>query len=88
MDILIKGGHVINPATKMDEVADVRIENDVIAEIGKNLKAKKTDHVIQAKGYYVMPGFIDMHVHFRDPGFEQKDDIYTGMGADGQGGDT
>lgn len=49
MDILIKGGHVINPATKMDEVADVRIENDVIAEIGKNLKAKKTDHVIQAK---------------------------------------
>lgn len=88
MDILIKGGHVINPATKMDEVADVRIENDVIAEIGKNLKAKKTDHVIQAKGYYVMPGFIDMHVHFRDPGFEQKEDIYTGMAAAAHGGYT
>ena len=88
MDILIKGGHVINPATKMDEVADVRIENDEIAEIGKNLKAKKTDHVIQAKGYYVMPGFIDMHVHFRDPGFEQKEDIYTGMAAAAHGGYT
>ena len=88
MDILIKGGHVINPATKMDEVADVRIENDDIAEIGKNLKAKKTDRVIQAKGYYVMPGFIDMHVHFRDPGFEQKEDIYTGMAAAAHGGYT
>lgn len=88
MDILIKGGHVINPATKMDEVADVRIENDVIAEIGKNLKAKKTDRVIQAKGYYVMPGFIDMHVHFRDPGFEQKEDIFTGMAAAAHGGYT
>lgn len=88
MDILIKGGHVINPATKMDEVADVRIENDEIAEIGKNLKAKKTDRVIQAKGYYVMPGFIDMHVHFRDPGFEQKEDIYTGMAAAAHGGYT
>lgn len=88
MDILIKDGHVINPATKMDEVTDVRIENDVIAEIGKNLKAKKTDRVIQAKGYYVMPGFIDMHVHFRDPGFEQKEDIYTGMAAAAHGGYT
>ncbi len=88
MDILIKGGHVINPATKMDEVADVRIENDEIAEIGKNLKAKKMDRVIQAKGYYVMPGFIDMHVHFRDPGFEQKEDIYTGMAAAAHGGYT
>ena len=88
MDILIKGGHVINPATKMDEVADVRIENDEIAEIGKNLKAKKTDRVIPAKGYYVMPGFIDMHVHFRDPGFEQKEDIYTGMAAAAHGGYT
>ena len=88
MDILIKGGHVINPATEMDEVADVRIENDEIAEIGKNLKAKKTDRVIQAKGYYVMPGFIDMHVHFRDPGFEQKEDIYTGMAAAAHGGYT
>lgn len=88
MGILIKGGHVINPATKMDEVADVRIEEDKIAEIGKNLKADKTDRVIEAKGCYVMPGFIDMHVHFRDPGFEQKEDIFTGMAAAAHGGYT
>ncbi len=88
MGILIKGGHVINPATKMDEVADVRIEEDKIAEIGKNLKVDKTDRVIEAKGCYVMPGFIDMHVHFRDPGFEQKEDIFTGMAAAAHGGYT
>ena len=88
MGILIKGGHVINPATKMDEVADVKIEDDEIAEIGKNLKADKTDRVIEAKGCYVMPGFIDMHVHFRDPGFEQKEDIFTGMAAAAHGGYT
>lgn len=55
MGILIKGGHVINPATKMDEVADVRIEEDKIAEIGKNLKVDKMDRVIEAKGCYVQP---------------------------------
>lgn len=88
MGILIKGGHVINPATKMDEVADVKIEEDKIAEIGKNLKADKTDRVIEAKGCYVMPGFIDMHVHFRGPGFEQKEDIFTGMAAAAHGGYT
>ena len=88
MGILIKGGHVINPATKMDEVADVKIEEDKIAEIGKNLKADKTDRVIEAKGCYVMPGFIDMHVHFRDPGCEQKEDIFTGMAAAAHGGYT
>ena len=88
MGILIKGGHVINPATKMDEVADIKIEEDKIAEIGKNLKADKTDRVIEAKGCYVMPGFIDMHVHFRDPGFEQKEDIFTGMAAAAHGGYT
>ena len=88
MTILIKGGHVINPATNMDEIADVRIEEDKVAEIGKGLKAKKTDRVIEAKGCYVMPGFIDMHVHFRDPGFEQKEDIFTGMAAAAHGGYT
>lgn len=88
MAILIKGGRVINPAAKMDEVADVRIEEDEIAAIGKNLKAKKTDRTIDAKGCYVMPGFIDMHVHFRDPGFEQKEDIFTGMAAAAHGGYT
>ena len=88
MTILIKGGHVINPATQMDEVADVLIEDQKIKEIGKELPEKEAERVINADGCYVMPGFIDMHVHFRDPGLEQKEDIYTGMQAAAHGGYT
>ena len=88
MTILIKGGHVINPATQMDEVADVLIEDQKIKKIGKELPEKEAERVINADGCYVMPGFIDMHVHFRDPGFEQKEDIYTGMQAAAHGGYT
>ena len=85
MTILIKGGHVINPATQMDEVADVLIKDQKIKKIGKELPEKEAERVINADGCYVMPGFIDMHVHFRDPGFEQKEDIYTGMQAAAHG---
>ncbi len=74
MTILIKNGRVINPATKMDEVADVLIEDDKVLEIQKDID-RKADQVIEADGCYVMPGFIDMHVHFRDPGLEYKEDI-------------
>ena len=87
MTMLIKGGRVINPATQMDEVSDVFVENGKVAEIGKNLKSK-ADRVIDAAGCYVMPGFIDMHVHFRDPGFEEKETIITGMHAAAHGGYT
>ncbi len=87
MTMLIKGGRVINPATQMDEVSDVFVENGKVAEIGKNLKSK-ADRVIDAEGCYVMPGFIDMHVHFRDPGFEEKETIITGMHAAAHGGYT
>ena len=67
MTILIKGGHVINPATQMDEVADVLIEDQKIKKIGKELPEKEAERVINADGCYVMPGFIDMHV-YRDAG--------------------
>lgn len=87
MTILIKNGQVINPATQMDEVADVLVENGVVSEIAKGIKAK-ADRVIDAKGCYVMPGFIDLHVHLRDPGFEKKETIETGCRAAAQGGFT
>ena len=87
MSILIKGGRVINPATQMEEEADVLIEEDKVVEMKKNIE-EKADRVLDASGCYVMPGFIDMHVHFRDPGFEQKEDIYTGMEAAAHGGYT
>ena len=87
MTILIKNGRVINPATQMDETADVLVENGIVAKIGKGTKAE-CDRKIDAKGCFVMPGFIDMHVHLRDPGFEQKETIETGCRAAAHGGYT
>ena len=87
MTILIKGGQVINPATGMEEVADVLVENGVVSKIEKNIKVK-AEQQIDAKGCFVMPGFIDMHVHLRDPGFEQKETIETGCRAAAHGGYT
>lgn len=87
MTILIKGGRVINPATKMDETADLLVEDGVVKEIADGIEAS-ADQVIDAKDCFVMPGFIDLHVHFRDPGFEQKEDIFTGMKAAAHGGYT
>lgn len=71
MTILIQNGQVINPATGMNEVADVLVENGVVSKIEKGIK-EKADRKINAKGCFVMPGFIDMHVHLRDPGFEER----------------
>ena len=68
MTILIKGGRILDPATKTDDVMDLFIEDGVITKRGKNIK-KKAEKTIDAKGLYVMPGLVDMHVHLRDPGF-------------------
>lgn len=87
MKILIKDGRVINPATGMDEVADVFIDNGIVASLGQNI-TEEADKVIDAKGLYVMPGFIDLHVHFRDPGLTHKEDIFTGMASAAHGGYT
>lgn len=87
MTILIKNGRVINPATKMDEIVDVLVENGTVTKIEKGIKAK-ADREIDAKGCFVMPGFIDMHVHLRDPGFEKKETVETGCRAAAHGGFT
>ena len=87
MTILIQNGQVINPATGMNEVADVFVENGVVSKIAKGIK-DKADKKINAKGCFVMPGFIDMHVHLRDPGFEDKETIETGCRAAAHGGYT
>lgn len=87
MTLLIKNGQVINPATNMDEIADVYVEDGKVVEISQGIK-QKADKVIDAKGCFVMPGFIDMHVHLRDPGFEHKETIETGCKAAAHGGYT
>jgi dihydroorotase len=87
MTILIKNGRVINPATQMDETADVLVVNGKVEKIAKTIK-EGADRKIDASGCYVMPGFIDLHVHLRDPGFEAKEDIATGCQAAAHGGYT
>lgn len=87
MKTIIKNGHILNPATNMDEIADICIEDGIIAKIGKNIE-EDADEVILAEGKYVMPGFIDLHVHFREPGFEYKETIQTGAMAAARGGYT
>lgn len=87
MKVLIKNGRVINPATSMDEIADLMIENDKVVAIEKEI-TEGADKVIDATDKFVMPGFIDLHVHFRDPGLTHKEDIFTGMAAAAHGGYT
>lgn len=87
MTTLIQNGRILNPATNMDEVADLLIVDDKVETIGKNLTTD-VDRVIDANGCYVMPGFIDLHVHFRDPGLTHKEDIITGMQSAAHGGYT
>lgn len=87
MKIIIKNGWVLNPATNTDEVCDVLIENGTVVKMEKKIE-EKADREIDAAGCFVMPGFIDLHVHLRDPGFEQKETIETGCRAAAHGGFT
>ncbi|HEY2845382.1 MAG TPA: dihydroorotase, partial [Bryobacteraceae bacterium] len=70
--LLIKNGRVIDPASRHDGVADVWIEDGVIQGVGQNLAASGAE-VFEATGLIVAPGFIDMHVHLREPGFEHAE---------------
>ncbi|HYM37138.1 MAG TPA: dihydroorotase [Nitrospiraceae bacterium] len=87
MTILIKSGQVIDPG-RVNGPADVLIENGKIAAIGPKLKAPAGAKVIDATNKVVMPGFIDLHVHFREPGFEYKETIQSGTAAAAAGGFT
>ena len=88
MGILIRGGRIVDAATDTDKTGDIYLEDGIITEIGQKLNKKDGDRVIDAKGKLVMPGIIDLHVHFRDPGQTQKEDIETGSRAAARGGVT
>ena len=77
MTVLIKNGHVVDPLTKKDGVYDVLVEGKKIQKIAEKID-EKADRVIDARGTYVLPGFIDLHVHLRDPGLEYKETLETG----------
>ena len=87
MSILIKNGYLLDPATGTEGIRDVFIEDGLIQKVGEYL-SEEAEQVIDAKGLCVMPGFIDLHVHLREPGFEYKETIATGSMAAARGGYT
>jgi len=85
MSLVIKHGHVIDPASGRSEPADVLVEGRRVAQIGQGLKG---DEMLDATGCVVCPGLVDLHVHFREPGYESKETIETGSRAAARGGFT
>jgi len=86
--VLIRGGRVVDPRNKRDEVLDVLIEDQHIRQVGKGLSASAETEVVNAEGLVVVPGLIDIHVHLREPGQEEKETIATGTAAAAIGGFT
>ena len=80
MKLLIKGGNLIG----YDKPADILMDGGKVKTIAYDI-VEQCDKVIDAKGKYVLPGLIDMHVHLREPGFEHKENIYTGAKAAAKG---
>ena len=87
MKLLIKNGNLIDPVLKSEQITDILIEDGQIAAIGEALEDSEAQ-VLEASGLAVAPGLIDMHVHFRDPGYTYKEDILTGGAAAARGGFT
>ncbi len=75
--ILIRGGRVIDPASKLDAVRDVLVKDGLVAEVGDKLSAPDGVEVIDANGLWVVPGLIDLHVHLREPGGTSKETIFS-----------
>ncbi len=87
MAFLLKGAHAVDPQVGLDKVVDVLIDGEDIVEVAESIDAPEAE-VVDARGKYLVPGLVDMHVHFRDPGFEYKEDIASGCRAATHGGFT
>ncbi len=87
-ETVLKGGRVVDPANGKDGMFDVLIDGDRIADVGTNLKADGAEIVDLPAGLIVCPGFIDMHVHLREPGQEHKETVATGVASAVAGGFT
>src|ERR1700677_3062336 len=87
--LLIKGGHLTDPAARIDAPMDVLLKDGRVVEVAAPNKIKGgADDKFDARGLIVAPGFIDLHVHLREPGQAQKETIPTGPAAGGGGGFT
>lgn len=87
MGILLKNGRVLDPASGRDGIYDLLINDGIIASVDSNIP-EADNEVIDATGCFIMPGLVDLHVHFREPGFEYKETIKTGSLAAARGGVT
>ncbi len=85
---LIKNVRVFDPTLKVDQVADVKISDGKIVAIAPNLQADAKTEIMEASGKLLSPGFVDLHTHLREPGFEHKETIATGTRAAVAGGFT
>ena len=85
MHLLLKGGRLIDPGTGRDEECDVHLAEGRIEALGRSLSVPSAQ-TIDMKGRIIAPGFIDMHVHLREPGFEHKETILTGVSSAAAGG--
>lgn len=88
MNLLIKEGRVLDPASRTDKVMDVLVKDGFITDMKENIDESLADEVIDASGCMVMPGLIDLNAHFREPGYEHKETIRTGARAAARGGYT
>ena len=86
--MLLRNGHLVDPSQAIDGVTDIRIENGVVSEVGPDLPEQDGEEIFDLSGCYVMPGLIDTHVHRRDPGQEESEDLESGSKAAIAGGFT
>lgn len=84
-NLVIKNAHIVDPANKIDEVMDLHIKSHRIVKWGKNLETEDAE-TLDASKYHLLPGLVDLHVHFREPGYEHKETIETGAEAAIAGG--
>ena len=89
MKLLVKGGHVVDPSTGLNQICDILIDNGRISAVGESLTTPE-EHcsTLDASGLVVAPGLVDLHVHLREPGQEDKETIATGCAAAARGGVT
>ncbi|MCK5589467.1 MAG: amidohydrolase family protein, partial [Dehalococcoidales bacterium] len=91
VSLVIRGGHIIDPGQDINQIADLVIDEGKIRQLGKGMpiviaSGAKQSLVIDATGMVVCPGFVDLHCHLREPGFEDKETIATGTRAAAAGG--
>lgn len=86
--MLLKNGKIVNPKNNFEGISDIRIKLGMIVEIGKNLKVEDGEEIIDLTGKIITPGLVDIHCHLREPGFNAKETIKTGIASAINGGYT